>query len=353
MLKCEKSLPDLSVLFLARLFRKVDRENGSDPLIAAKPDELISIQELESNYDKLTPGQQGDIGIFLSKFQAIWGRKFPLPFNSARKMLDLVAAIKNNQFAICDEEKSTTELGSGIYLNASLLNHSCEPNAVPLFSGLKLYVKALKKINAGEEICISYTDTSAITSDRRTCLEDIYRFKCCCIKCCSDFGTAVDLKKMSDLKGNALEEDDPAIKSVKVALSDLDGFRKNKDWKLMAESAKGWLARKMLPDHNIFWVRLNEFAFDAGIETHDWELALKAAGSIIPAYKEYFGANHPTLGITLMKFGKILSHLEKYKEAEEYFRSAFGILSLFYPPESKIRADLHQLVLETFEKTPQ
>ena len=106
MLKCEKSLPDLSVIFLARLFRKVDRENGSDPEIAPKEDELISIQQLESNYDKLTPGQQGDIGIFLSKFQAIWGRKVPLPFNSARKMLDLVAAIKNNQFAICDEVKN-------------------------------------------------------------------------------------------------------------------------------------------------------------------------------------------------------------------------------------------------------
>ena len=80
----------------------------------------------------------------------MWGRRFPIAFNTPRKLLDLLAAIKNNQFAICDEEKSTTELGSAIYLNASLLNHSCAPNAVPLFSGLKLYVKALKKIEPGD-----------------------------------------------------------------------------------------------------------------------------------------------------------------------------------------------------------
>ena len=86
----------------------------------------------------------------MNNFKTMWGRRFPIAFNTPRKLLDLLAAIKNNQFAICDEEKSTTELGSAIYLNASLLNHSCAPNAVPLFSGLKLYVKALKKIEPGD-----------------------------------------------------------------------------------------------------------------------------------------------------------------------------------------------------------
>lgn len=70
-----------------------------------------------------------------------------------------------------------------------------------------------------------------------------------------------------------------------------------------------------------------------------------------------------------MKFAKILLFIEKFDEAEEYFRvrerltrngqcftgpvfqSAFGILSLFYPPESSIRSDLHNLILECYEKS--
>lgn len=103
MLKGEKQLPELTTLFLARLFRRVQREHGDSLTIERKGDELISLGELESNYDRLNLDQQEGLSHFLSKFQSIWGRKFPLPFSKARQLLDLVAAVKNNQFAICDE----------------------------------------------------------------------------------------------------------------------------------------------------------------------------------------------------------------------------------------------------------
>ena len=57
--------------------------------------------------------------------------------------------MKNNQFAICDEVLNS-EVGSGVYLNAAMLNHSCFPNAFPIFDGKTLYIKALNKIKAGE-----------------------------------------------------------------------------------------------------------------------------------------------------------------------------------------------------------
>ena len=103
MLKGEKELPSSTILFLARLFRRIERENGESLKVARQSGDFISIGELESNYDRLAPEQQEDIGIFMTRFQTIWGRKFPLPFSKARQLLDLLAAVKNNQFAICDE----------------------------------------------------------------------------------------------------------------------------------------------------------------------------------------------------------------------------------------------------------
>ena len=35
-----------------------------------------------------------------------------------------------------------------------------------------------------------------------------------------------------------------------------------------------------------YWLRLNEFAFDVGIETKNWDVSILAAGDIIPVYKE-------------------------------------------------------------------
>jgi len=82
---------------------------------------------------------------------------------------------------------------------------------------------------------------------------------------------------------------------------DMEEFKKNKEWNLMKEAAQGWLARKFLPDENMFddfkkvekvniyfsfWIRLNEFAFDAGIETQEWSLCLETGASLIVNYKE-------------------------------------------------------------------
>ena len=43
-----------------------------------------------------------------------------------------------------DDDMNCT--GTGIYLNASRLNHSCEPNAVAVFEGTTLRIRAIKDI---------------------------------------------------------------------------------------------------------------------------------------------------------------------------------------------------------------
>jgi len=42
-----------------------------------------------------------------------------------------------------------------------------------------------------------------------------------------------------------------------------------------------------------------------------------------------YGPMHPTLGIHLMKFAKILLHIEKPNEAEEYFRVRINFETFF------------------------
>lgn len=37
-------------------------------------------------------------------------------------------------------------MGTGIYLDASRINHSCKPNAVAIFEGTTLHIRAIKDI---------------------------------------------------------------------------------------------------------------------------------------------------------------------------------------------------------------
>lgn len=78
--------------------------------------------------------------------------------------------------------------GSGLYLTQSKINHSCNPNAEIRFpySNNILQVVALRAIQPGEEICISYLDECQLHRSRHSrqkYLEENYLFACECDKC--------------------------------------------------------------------------------------------------------------------------------------------------------------------------
>ncbi|PYH47591.1 S-adenosylmethionine-dependent methyltransferase [Aspergillus saccharolyticus JOP 1030-1] len=73
----------------------------------------------------------------------------------------------------------------GLYLHpyAALMNHSCDYNAVVGFDGDELFVKAIRPIAEGEQIFISYVDTTNPRWLRQKELQERYYFRCRCTKC--------------------------------------------------------------------------------------------------------------------------------------------------------------------------
>jgi SET and MYND domain-containing protein len=47
-----------------------------------------------------------------------------------------------NGFNILDPEMLS--IGTGIYLGCSVIDHSCDPNAVAVFEGITIHIRALK-----------------------------------------------------------------------------------------------------------------------------------------------------------------------------------------------------------------
>jgi hypothetical protein len=68
--------------------------------------------------------------------------------------------------------KKGTAMGFGVFPWVSYFNHSCIPN-LRRYQGENfglLEVRAIRPIEAGEELCISYTDLHLTTNDRRSVL---------------------------------------------------------------------------------------------------------------------------------------------------------------------------------------
>ncbi len=77
-------------------------------------------------------------------------------------------------------------VGVALYTTPSLLNHSCRPNTLALFNGRQILFKAVRDINPGEQLFISYTDTVQLLSERQTDLQKGYNFTCACERCLED-----------------------------------------------------------------------------------------------------------------------------------------------------------------------
>ena len=73
--------------------------------------------------------------------------------------------------------------GTGIYPLASLINHSCLPNACFVFAGNELLVRTLAPIPAGAEITVSYVDNQRVAPVRHAHLLQAHDFLCRCAVC--------------------------------------------------------------------------------------------------------------------------------------------------------------------------
>ncbi|KFY40413.1 hypothetical protein V495_05443 [Pseudogymnoascus sp. VKM F-4514 (FW-929)] len=76
--------------------------------------------------------------------------------------------------------------GKAIDLVVSLINHSCDPNALIFYEGSQFRLRSLRRIQAGEEITIGYLPYEFGVWMRRELLNERYYFICGCNKCQED-----------------------------------------------------------------------------------------------------------------------------------------------------------------------
>ena len=84
------------------------------------------------------------------------------------------------------KDLDTSSRGQGIYAIGANFNHSCAPNIQVSYCDRNdetLVVTALRDLEKGEEICISYISEDDCYTKRQQYLQEHYLFQCLCAKC--------------------------------------------------------------------------------------------------------------------------------------------------------------------------
>ncbi|KAE8628847.1 hypothetical protein XENTR_v10000251 [Xenopus tropicalis] len=167
--------PNENIRLAARILWRIERE-GSGLTEGC----LVSIDDLQNHIDKFDEAEKGLLMEDVQKFLEYWpsqSQQFGMQYIS-----HIFSVISCNGFTLSDQ-RGLQAVGVGIFPNLCLANHDCWPNCTVIFNNGKIELRALGKINKGEELTVSYVDFLNLTEDRKAQLKKQYYFDCTCEHC--------------------------------------------------------------------------------------------------------------------------------------------------------------------------
>ena len=143
---------------LAKQFKLHDGNSRSPKDLMDHKEELMKTSDAHLAFEEL------NIGCSKEQFYSYFG-KTPV-----------------NGFQIKDDV-SDEYFGCGLFIEASIFDHSCLPNAYQVTNGLKIIIRALDTIKEGDEIHLSYINPKLMLPVRKSKLKKFYFFECKCKRC--------------------------------------------------------------------------------------------------------------------------------------------------------------------------
>ena len=218
------------------------------------------------------------------------------------------------------EDGQLRAIGSTLIPELSKINHSCDPNCVLSFKGRSAYITAIKDIQKGSEITISYIPLPKPFLSRKEQLITQFSFTCFCTLCTRQREEGTDAMLLRECP--VCEE---------YAHPSID-FEKDD---LQCPSCQSSL-RKSLKMNDL--VMKNIASFDSAISTRApqdveiinhlideteslildkrWEPALRTGLKAIVGLMDW-AQNYPSTGLFLAKLGKLYLEQESTSKAEQ------------------------------------
>eukprot|EP00026_Physarum_polycephalum_P009849 Phypoly_transcript_09986.p1 GENE.Phypoly_transcript_09986~~Phypoly_transcript_09986.p1 ORF type:complete len:145 (+),score=6.02 Phypoly_transcript_09986:874-1308(+) len=137
--------------------------------------------QLVSNLDRMSPEAIAKLNFIAAHLEGVTSKLKLLDGLTKDDLVQLLGSIQCNNFALKNFGIDKHYFGEGVYLKASLFNHSCAPNVTLKIRNGTLEFLMLESVEAGTELNISYTDPTS--PSRRQHLEENYLFLCQCSKC--------------------------------------------------------------------------------------------------------------------------------------------------------------------------
>ncbi|KFO25419.1 N-lysine methyltransferase SMYD2 [Fukomys damarensis] len=333
----ENWAPSETVRLTARILAKQKTHPERTP-----SEKLLAVKEFESHLDKLDNEKRDLIQSDIATLHQFYSKHLGLPDHDS--LVVLFAQVNCNGFTIEDEELS--HLGSAIFPDVALMNHSCCPNVIVTYRGTLAEVRAVQEIHPGEEVFTSYIDLLYPTDDRNDRLRDAYFFTCGCPECSTrDKDEAkVETRKLGDPPRAEAVRD-----MVRYARSVIEEFRRAKRYKYILElleicELSQEKMSSVFEDSNVYMLHMMYQAMGVCLYLQDWEGALRYGQKIIKPYSKHYPLYSLNVASMWLKLGRLYLGLENRAAGEKALRKALAIMEVAHgkdhPYISEIRREI-------------
>ena len=293
---------------------------------------------------------------YLGMSRAINGIVPPPARVPERELATILAAAHANLHGVVDAEGR--HLGSGVYVPASMFNHSCAPEAVVSFNpGGVLRARAVEDVPADAPIRIAYSELYASRRSRRDALRAKKGFECACRRCVDVDGkwtrrdAALDGWACADATcdgsvsppppRDGSNPTDATCDACGTTLSDPPSPTRTREWADAANAARETLARGdvgaaativhgalrdsagRLHERHVIRHELRLVAADAAFAAGEWADAAETARDALAAMRATLSEYHPGSARVATLLGNALTRLAE-AEAEHAPARAVG-----------------------------
>ena len=224
-----------------------------------------------------------------------------------------------------------------VYIDFSLLNHCCVPNCEDRSVGSDMLIVALRDIEVGELLCISYIrDVHRLLSGkfRREKLMEVFGFDCMCSVCMEEreigsYRWFLDQQKSSFITPWSFKVADLAMKDGKNALMKLIQLKEDEDWASVMKVTEAALIRHkgVLSEKNIIPYLLSTTLLDVCLSLgQPARKGLEVAELVMKSVEEYEMPNSAQgilSKISILHFTE--GNLEMGKEIQEKSSKLFPL----------------------------
>ncbi|XP_075003174.1 N-lysine methyltransferase SMYD2 isoform X2 [Calonectris borealis] len=268
-------------------------------------EKLLAVKEFESHLDKLDNEKRELIQNDIAALHHFYSKHLEYPDNAA--LVVLFAQVNCNGFTIEDEELS--HLGSAIFPDVALMNHSCCPNVIVTYKGTLAEVRAVKEIEPGEE-------------DKEK----------------------LEIRKLNDPPSAETVRD-----MIKYARNVIEEFRRAKHYKSPSELLEicELSLDKMgavFEDSNVYMLHMMYQAMGVCLYVQDWEGALRYGQKIIRPYSKHYPSYSLNVASMWLKLGRLYMALENRTAGVKALKRAIAIMEVAHgkdhPYISEIKKEL-------------